>query len=185
MHHPRYCPTQTPEFSTNITNYIHFSAPPTLAHYPPYPRWYTTHATHVNTLPTPPTLAWHPRNLTAHAGTNCTPYLKLFSNVYQIVTDNFLKENLSSRNLPIENLPPDNNVHEEISPYVTYPQKFAPKLAELFISTLSILPKCAFSKNRAKKFNSSVLVSNFTVLMNLACNLTSHYTWEKSNFATQ
>ena len=58
-----------------------------------------------------------------------------------MVTKNLLKENLSSRNLPIENLLPDIKVHEEISPNETYPQKFAPPLAEVFISTLSILPK--------------------------------------------
>ena len=49
-----------------------------------------------------------------HATTNSKPYLKLFSNAYEIVTENFLKENLSSKSLPVENLLPDNNVHEEI-----------------------------------------------------------------------
>ena len=34
--------------------------------------------------------------------------------------------------MPIENLLPDNKVHEEIYPYETYSQKFAPTLAELF-----------------------------------------------------
>ena len=132
MHHPRYRPAHHPGISSNITNSTDFSAPTTLAHYPPYPHWHTTHA---NTLPTPPTLptqSHHPCQHATHAGTNSRPYLKLFSNAYQIVTENFLKENLSSKNLPIENLLLDNKVHEEICPYQTYPQKFAATLAELF-----------------------------------------------------
>ena len=60
---------------------------------------------------------------------------------------------------------------EKLHSCETYSHKFAPTLAKLFISTLSILPKCSFSKKRVQKFNSSVLVSNFTVLMNLPCGL--------------
>ena len=48
---------------------------------------------------------------------------------------------------------------------------YSPTLAELFNSTLFILPKCAFSKKRVKKLNSSALVSIFTVLMNPPCDL--------------
>ena len=71
----------------------------------------------------------------------------------------------------MENLLADIKVHEEISLNEAYPQKFAPPLAELFISTLSILPKCEFSKKQVKEFNSSVLASNFTVLTNLPCDI--------------
>ena len=130
MHHPRYYPAHHPGISSNITNSTHFSAPTTLAHYPPYPRWHTTHA---NKLPTPhtlPTQPHHPCQHVTHAGTISRPYLKFFC--HQIVTEHFLKENLSSKNLPIENLLPDNKVHEEIYQYETYSRKFAPTLTELF-----------------------------------------------------
>ena len=174
MHHPLYCLAQHLGIPTNITISTHFSVSLTLVHHPTYPYRHATPATHANTLPsptTPPPLSHHPLNLATHPGMNSTPFLQLFSNVYQTVTENFLKETLSSRNLSIKNLGLDNNVHEEISPCETYLQKFAPTFAELFNSTLSILPKCAFSKKRVKKFNSSVLVSNFTVSVNLTCDL--------------
>ena len=142
-----------------------------LAHYPPYPRWHTTHA---NTLPTPPKLPTqphHPCYHAIHAGTNSTPYLKLFSNAYQIVTGNFLKENLSSKNLPIKNSLPDNKVHEEILLVRNLPYEICSYTCWTFYLYPFILPKCAFIKRRVKKLNSSVLVSKITVLMNLPCDL--------------
>ena len=45
QHHSLYYIAHHPNVSSNITNAIHFSTPPTpytLAHQPPYPRWFIT-----------------------------------------------------------------------------------------------------------------------------------------------
>ena len=63
MHYPRHCLAHC-NTSSNITNTIHFSTPPTLAHQPPYPCWHTNHVTLVAMSPT---LACQPRNPSQHA----------------------------------------------------------------------------------------------------------------------
>ena len=65
MRHPDTVQLTT-NISSNITNAIHFSTPPTLAHQPPYPRW---HKNHVTLVAMSPTLACQPRNPSQHAST--------------------------------------------------------------------------------------------------------------------
>ena len=85
--HPPDTVQITTNISSNITNAIHFSTPPTLAHQLPYPHQHINHVTLVTMSPTlacqprkpsqyaahASTLACHPRKHATHATHASTP----------------------------------------------------------------------------------------------------------------
>ena len=95
MRQPRYCLAHYSGIPSNITKATDFRIPLTpftLAHQPPYTRWYNTHVTHAGALPTLARQPRHPRKHATHttqASTDSTPFLKLksslLSNFYSVL----------------------------------------------------------------------------------------------------